>query len=196
MSKTRILFVDDNPSVISGLQRMLRKLRGEWEMSFATSGEGGPGLLRRDALRRDRHDMQMPGMSGLQLLEEVVTRYPHTVRIVLTGQANEQVTTKALRLAHQFLHKPVDPQDLKQAIARACAVQKVICSDSIRAVVARCDSLPSTPTIYNDLRLAVESETANAISLPASSRKTWPCRPNCCSWSTRRFLGSAGGSPA
>ena len=35
----RILFVDDEVNILDGLKRMLRPMRGEWEMSFATGGE-------------------------------------------------------------------------------------------------------------------------------------------------------------
>ena len=47
-TKTRILFVDDEPMILAGLQRMLRNIRSEWDMAFADSGEQALEMLARN----------------------------------------------------------------------------------------------------------------------------------------------------
>lgn len=81
--KRNILFVDDEPKVLYGLERMLRPMRHVWTMSFAESAQKALAMLK------DRHfdvvitDIRMPVMNGLQLLSEVKRLYPDTVRIIL-----------------------------------------------------------------------------------------------------------------
>src|SRR3990167_22731 len=79
----RILFVDDQIDVLDGLRRLLREFRSEWEMEFV--GSGNEALARMEAQPSDVvvSDLQMPGMTGTQLLRRVMQRYPGTVRIVL-----------------------------------------------------------------------------------------------------------------
>jgi DNA-binding NtrC family response regulator len=102
----RILFVDDDPLLLQGLQRMLRPLRNQWEMSFL------PGV--REALRHLADhpcdvivtDIQMPTMDGVQLLQAVRERHPKIIRIVLTGQCSREAVFRCLSLAHRHLNKP------------------------------------------------------------------------------------------
>lgn len=100
MAKTRILFVDDEPNVLDGLRRMLRRHRDEWEMIFA--GSGAEALARMAEAPCDVivTDMKMPGMSGAELLEKVVKVYPGMARIVLSGHIDEANTSRLVKLVH------------------------------------------------------------------------------------------------
>lgn len=116
----RVLFVDDEPHILSGLQRMLRPLRHEWTMIFA---EGVPAAL--EALDRGTFDvvvtdMRMPGMSGAQLLAEIGRRSPQVAGIVLSGQTDPEQARQLADTPHDFLAKPCDAEVLKKAIGRAC----------------------------------------------------------------------------
>ena len=81
----RILFVDDESMVLSGLQRSLRPMRSEWEMVFAAGGNEALAAMDLQPFDIIVTDMRMPGMDGAQLLEEVQRRSPHTLRMVLSG---------------------------------------------------------------------------------------------------------------
>ena len=74
--KRRILFVDDEPMVLKGLQRTLRKMRAEWDMSFVTSAAHALELMAEKPFDAIVADMRMPGMDGAQLLNEVKDRHP------------------------------------------------------------------------------------------------------------------------
>ncbi|HWQ09541.1 MAG TPA: response regulator, partial [Holophaga sp.] len=114
--RKRVLFVDDEPLVLQGLQRMLRGMRNDWEMSFV---EGGPQAL--EAMRRQPFDvvvtdMRMPGMNGAQLLNTLAREFPDSVRIILSGHADQDLITQCLGSAHQYLSKPCDPDLLKRLV--------------------------------------------------------------------------------
>ena len=74
--KKRILFVDDEPMILQGLQRMLRPLRGDWDMAFMDSGEKALAAMAEHAFDVVVTDMRMPVMNGAQLLKEIQRRYP------------------------------------------------------------------------------------------------------------------------
>lgn len=65
----RILFVDDEVSILDGLKRMLRPMRDDWEMTFASGGEAALALMETVAFDVIVTDMQMPDMDGAMLLE-------------------------------------------------------------------------------------------------------------------------------
>lgn len=162
MSKMRILFVDDEASVLDGLRRMLRKERGEWEMDFATSGPQALEKLAQTPFDVIVTDMQMPGMTGADLLERTVEVHPEVGRIVLSGHADEALAMRAARVAHQCLAKPTDPETLKLAVARARPHKDVVGNERIRSVVASCQRLPALPQSCAELTRLLESKHADA----------------------------------
>jgi HD-like signal output (HDOD) protein/CheY-like chemotaxis protein len=167
MSKTRILFVDDESAVIEGLRRILRKQRQEWDMHFVLSGPEALASMSEAPFDVIVTDMQMPEMDGGELLERVIESHPDTARIVLTGQTSGPAWECALRLAHQFLTKPTDAATLQQAVARACYVQQTVADGDIRALVAGCGTVPSLPSTYVEITEAVDRDDANAKMIGA-----------------------------
>src|SRR3989304_7252459 len=119
----RSLFVDDEPKILQGLQRMLRSMRHEWEMEFATSGQEALEILANAPFDVVVTDMRMPGMNGAQLLNEVMKRYPNVVRVILSGQTEQDVFLASSHIMHQFLPKPCDTETLKETIVRDCALK-------------------------------------------------------------------------
>ena len=67
-AKRRILFVDDEPMVLKGLQRALRKMRAEWEMTFTSSSKEALDILGSGSFDVIVSDLRMPDMDGVQLL--------------------------------------------------------------------------------------------------------------------------------
>lgn len=159
--KLRILFVDDEEKVIQGLKRMLRSMRHEWDMGFATSGQGALDILERESYDLLVTDMRMPGMSGAQLLDEVMDRYPHMVRIVLSGHADQKMILKSVKSAHQYLSKPCSPETLKSTVAKAHALRGVLADDSLKSLVSGIEKLPSLPSLYVEIMEALQSSDAS-----------------------------------
>ncbi len=105
MDKQQILFVDDEPMLLQGLQRMLRPFKSEWDMAFVESGQEALNKLREHPFDVIVTDMRMPGMNGAELLKEVVRLYPSMVRIVLSGHADKELVSQCVGVAHQYVSK-------------------------------------------------------------------------------------------
>ncbi len=156
----RILFVDDEPNILQGLQRMLRPMRHEWDMTFTGSGQEALQILEESNCDIVVSDMRMPVMDGAQLLEEVQKLYPQTVRIILSGHSDRELTLKSVGVAHQFLAKPCDAEKLKGTVARACALREMLSDEGLERLVSRLQTLPSVPSLYT----AVVEELQNPNS--------------------------------
>ena len=70
MSKQQILFVDDEPMVLAGLQRTLRPQRAEWDMVFVESGAQALKHMAAQSFDVIVSDMLMPRMNGAELLKD------------------------------------------------------------------------------------------------------------------------------
>ena len=158
----RILFVDDQPNVLDGLKRMLHPYRHEWDMVFVSTA--AEALQRFSEAHFDVlvSDVRMPLMNGMQLLATVRDLYPQTVRIVLTGQAGQELTLSSVSLAHQYLAKPCDPATLRATVERALNLRVMLEDPALKQVVTSVHSLPSLPTIYTRLMTVVQSPDASA----------------------------------
>jgi len=161
MDKKRLLFVDDEPMVLKGLQRSLRKMHTEWDALYVESGEAALDLLTAQSVDVVIADMRMPGMDGAQLLEIVKDRHPQVVRIILSGQLDRDMTLKSVRVAHQLLAKPCDMTVLRDALQKTLALNQILADDAIRRVVARIDTLPSMPASCTEIMTELQSEEAS-----------------------------------
>jgi putative nucleotidyltransferase with HDIG domain len=159
--KRKTLFVDDEPMVLSGLKRMLRGMRNEWDMVFAESGEEALQILETAPFEVIVTDMRMPGMHGAALLEKVRERFPEVVRIVLSGHSEQELTLKSVRTAHQYLSKPCDADTLKNTISRAFALRELLKGDTLKQVVSNIETLPSLPKLYQEIMTELQSEDAS-----------------------------------
>ncbi|MGD8991988.1 MAG: response regulator [Desulfobacterales bacterium] len=150
-SKRRILFVDDEPMVLKGLQRSLRKMRREWEMRFLTSSTKALEILSAEPIDVIVSDLRMPEMDGAQLLAEVKRLHPQVVRIILSGQVEQETTFKSVQLAHQSLSKPCDVDILKQTLTKLFDLRNLLEDESIKRIVSQTETLPSLPAIYTEV---------------------------------------------
>lgn len=148
---TSLLFVDDEPLVLDGLKRMLRSQRNEWQMDFATSGAEALAIM--DGKRFDVvvSDMRMPGMDGAEFLNHVAHRFPGTVRIVLSGQAEKDRVLRLLGGCHQYLSKPCEPDILKSTVAQACRLRDRLPNDPLKQAIANVNVIASDPQLYSQL---------------------------------------------
>lgn len=112
----KILLVDDEQSVLDGFQRQLRK---KYSMETAVSGrEGLQKIEASGPFTVVVSDMRMPVMDGVAFLMEVRKAAPETVRIMLTGNADQQTAIEAINRGaiFRFLTKPCSHENLTGAI--------------------------------------------------------------------------------
>jgi diguanylate cyclase (GGDEF)-like protein len=116
-----LLLVDDEPSILSSLRRLLR---GEgYRILTANSGREGLQLLAEHAVDVIVSDQRMPEMTGVEFLRTVRQLYPDTVRIVLSGYTELQTVTDAVNAGaiYKFLTKPWDDDQLRSHVQEAVA---------------------------------------------------------------------------
>ncbi|HET6976505.1 MAG TPA: response regulator [Pyrinomonadaceae bacterium] len=166
----RVLFVDDEQNVLDGLQRMLRPLRRQWDMSFALDGPTALQLLSERPFDVIVTDMRMPGMDGAQLLSEIKRLYPRTARIILSGHSDHEMIMKSVSAAHQFLSKPCEPDVIKEIVGRACALRELLTNPKLELLISEMRSLPSLPSLYVELMEELDTvdpsikQVANIVS--------------------------------
>lgn len=171
MLKQHILFVDDEPLVLQGLQRILRPMRGEWDMVFAESGAQAMELMATHAFDVIVSDMRMPGMNGAELLKKVMQNYPATVRMVLSGHADKDLVRQCVGVAHQYISKPCEPDQLTAMIRNACTLSGRLVDDEVKKVLGTIDHLPMVPQLYLELKEALKSEGNDPVVLGAIIQK-------------------------
>ena len=114
-----LLFVDDEQNILASLKRLFRPLG----YTIHTAGGGAEALsvLEKEAVDIVVSDMRMPEMDGAQFMEQVATRWPDTVRILLTGYADITATIAAVNKGGiwKYINKPWDDNDLKQTVHNA-----------------------------------------------------------------------------
>ncbi|MFI3158560.1 MAG: response regulator [Methylococcaceae bacterium] len=158
MSKKIILFVDDDENIISGIQRQLRPYREQWQLFFANSGPQALQLMTKQPIDLIVSDMMMPEMRGDELLKKVSEHYPCTVRMILSGYADEDTLKSGMEVAHQYLSKPCSSETLQEAISQIFKIQACVSNPRIIAGIGNASQLPSLPKIYQEVNAAIADE--------------------------------------
>lgn len=115
----RILLVDDDPSALEALQRLLECELDEVVVTTAESGREAMALASGQEFDLVVTDMRMPAMDGAQLLQRFHELHPNTVRVVLSGHLAGAGAGRACPRAHLVLPKPSSRAQLLDTVARA-----------------------------------------------------------------------------
>lgn len=125
----RILFVDDEPNILSAIKRLMR---GKYDVATAASAEEAHGMLDdAEPYAVVVSDLRMPGTDGIEFLEQVRTICPESVRVMLTGQADLQAAMEAINCSQifRFITKPVAPDSLREALDAAAEQHRLIVAE-------------------------------------------------------------------
>jgi response regulator RpfG family c-di-GMP phosphodiesterase len=114
-----LLLVDDEPNVLNALRRLLRP--AGYTILLANSGAEALALLEAQSVDLIISDMRMPSMSGAELLAQVRTRWPSTMRLLLTGYAEISSAIAAINEGgiYRYLSKPWNDEDLLTTLQQA-----------------------------------------------------------------------------
>lgn len=118
-----VLFVDDEPSILSALKRLFRP--EGYNIYTAESGALALDLVKSHHMDVVVSDMRMPGMDGAALFEVLRKGWPNIIRILLTGYADVNSTIAAINKGeiHKYISKPIDDQSMlltiREAVQRA-----------------------------------------------------------------------------
>ncbi|HRZ42385.1 MAG TPA: hybrid sensor histidine kinase/response regulator [Bacteroidales bacterium] len=126
MNILKILVVDDEPGIRSGVSRILTRFTVDYpfmdeqigfEVLEADSGEAGLAIIEREPVDVVLLDNKLPGIQGIDLLKLIKEKQPDTLVTMITSHASLDVAIKATSIgAHDFVPKPFTPQELKSSI--------------------------------------------------------------------------------
>lgn len=117
----RILVIDDEAPIRESLEMFLQ----EKELSAKTAGTGAEGLAAFTAFRPQVIilDIRLPDMSGLDVLKRIIARDPDAKVIIITAYHDMETTIEAMRHgAYDYIHKPLDVDELDQAVTRSLRI--------------------------------------------------------------------------
>ena len=149
----RILFVDDEPAFLELIRKTVRSAETGWRTSFARSGKQALALLNDAPFDVLVSDIQMPGVSGQDLLEETAKRCPETVRVAVSGFYIGPAL-RSVGPAHRYLTKPCDTDSVIGAVEHGLALRDLLSAAPVTETIAQLGELPRPPALY--LRLVEE----------------------------------------
>ena len=124
------MFVDDEPNVLQSIRRNLRK---QFKLDTAEGGEAALQKLGEDGgFAVIVSDMRMPGMNGVELLSQAKQRWPETVRVMLTGNADMGTAVQAINEGQifRFLSKPCSKEALLKALKAAVRQHRLVVAET------------------------------------------------------------------
>ncbi len=160
----RILCVDDDANILDAYKRGLRR---QFQISTALGGEQALGMLdAQNPYAVIVSDMRMPGMDGVQLLATVKKQAPESVRIMLTGNSDQQTAMEAVNEGNifRFLTKPCPPEKLAKALTAGIEQYRLVTAE--KELLGK--TLRGSIKVLNDV-LSLTNPTA--FSHASSSRR-------------------------
>ena len=126
----KILFVDDEPNVLAGIQRQLRK-QFEVETAPGPLAEGLAALKNGADYSVVVADMRMPVMNGVEFLTKVKVQAPEVVRMMLTGNADQTTAIEAINEGNifRFLNKPCTTEKMIEALLAGVRQHELITAE-------------------------------------------------------------------
>jgi len=156
-NRKKVLLVDDEPKILQGLERVLQVFADHWQIASVASGEKALEHLAREPVDVVVSDWKMPGMDGLQLLHEVSQRFPGAVRILVASDLDDD-GTRLVDLPHHFVSKQCQPNELRETVDRAWALQELLTDARLKRSVSQIRTLPTLPSLYKDLMAELRKE--------------------------------------
>jgi len=127
----KILCVDDEPLILEGLTRQLRR---NYQVKTAVGGEAALAVLEKESpFAVVISDMRMPGMNGAEFLKRSLKGWPDTVRMLLTGQTELDAAISAVNEGNifRFLTKPCAPDALTSALTAAVNQYRLVTTERV-----------------------------------------------------------------
>ena len=132
MNRIRVLLVDDEEDFVHVVEKRLRKR--EVDTTVVTTGREALAELEDGGVDVVVLDVRMPGMDGLETLEEIKRRHPDVEVIMLTGHASLDAAVNGMELgAFDYLMKPMDIDDLLYRIEDAYEKRTLAANENNRS---------------------------------------------------------------
>lgn len=162
--KYLIAFVDDEPNILRGLRRLLRSKRDVWDMVFLEGGEAAIEWLSQNEPDAIVTDMRMPNVDGAQVLEYAASHKKGQIRVVLSGEADRELTRRTVGRSHQFFAKPCDEVKLIRAIEAAFSSNKEALTPQMQRHVSNITTLAGPTATHDALEEVFANGTVDDLS--------------------------------
>lgn len=132
-----LLLVDDQRDVLDAMRRVLA--RDRYRVLHTTRPSEAVQLLMNEDLDVIVSDIEMPEMSGLELMAVARDLRPDATRIIVTGAGTAEAVTRAINEGevHRFVHKPYEPVILRTIVAEAIARRQELARASLASRTAQ-----------------------------------------------------------
>lgn len=159
MKTFSLLFADPDKNVHDGHRRMIKALKPEWSLMFASTAREAMSkvAILHPAVIISELNMELE--DGSDLLQTIQKAYPEIVRIVLSSEPDgeSEVILRATQSAHRFLAKPCKGEILVEQIEKAGSLRRLLNSRELITIIGGIPYLPSLPAIYHKLVEAIAS---------------------------------------
>ena len=151
----KVLFVDDEPSILASIKRALRK--EQYTVLVAASAQEAMDIIVANEVQVVISDQRMPDMDGTELLQKIKQVSPGTVRAILSGYANADVIVDSINKGevYRFIPKPWELEDLKEAINQ-CLKHSEVMVDNFNLIYKAHATTRELRTQYHQLENAAE----------------------------------------
>lgn len=161
--RPRLLFVDDEQRVLNSMRIMFRR---QFDLYLASHGAEALDIVKNKDIDVIVADHRMPKMTGVEVLSQVRTLSPRTVRILLTGYADLDAVEGSINDSEvfRFLTKPCAPKQLRETIELA-------------AKLAREAPVPEAQTElspHDTLEIIMEADTIREVGGPPPAQRESP----------------------
>ncbi len=163
MTKPTIICVDDERVVLVSLRdQLIQHLGNDYDIELAESSQEALEIfseLKEEGIEIPLiiSDQIMPGMKGDELLIQIHTHYPKTLKILLTGQTSVEAVAKAVNFAnlYRYIAKPWDSTDLNLTVTEALR-----CYAQEQQLAEQNETLKKINTELEQLNTALEQKVA------------------------------------
>jgi len=160
-----VVFVDDEPAVLNGIERMLFSQRVPWDVYCIPDPEEALELIARMPVDVVVADLKMPRIDGAELLGRVRQMHPDAIRIVLSAANEPDLLRRAFHVAHGFLPKPCAAQELVAQVERGYQLRRMLADEDLRRIANDVGTLPSAPGCYLDLTRLLDDPSVEAAAI-------------------------------
>lgn len=155
--KKRILFVGEAQPLRQEFQDHVADPDSNWTIDFALTGPDALALVEQFRFDAAVVDVELPGMNGVELLDQIMQRQPKAIRMILSDVADAQSTVKCVGRAHHHLFKPCDAATVINALNQALRLEASLPTDAVRALIAQMRWVPSPPAVYSKILSEMQS---------------------------------------
>lgn len=153
--RKRILFVDDEVKILKSFETLFADT--DYEIVAAENGMKALDIIESQEIDLIISDMRMPNMTGYELLSEVKKRFPHIVRVILSGPTEERIIFDSLQknIAKLYFLKPWEDANIINAVDNVFKMESLLNNNVLR-LIKSADELPTIKASYQRITDEIE----------------------------------------